>query len=188
MNRIIYLLPALTICALLYLQIKTTIDARTITLISDPVPYFEIEEMSFLSNRKKTISSDNIKDYIDGDLLMVNFFATWCSTCLLEHNELMSLAEEYNVKIIGIAFKDEPKDIKLYMTDFGNPYTHIALDKDGYAAAGWKIAGTPESFFIDTSGKIRYHYRGPIRNKNFPRILQVIETIRNNMANESGQT
>lgn len=188
MNKTIYLLPLITLCALAYLQIKTIIDARTVTLTADPIPFFEITEMTTSAQSEKVISSKNITNYLQGDLMMVNFFATWCTTCLIEHNQLLELAEDHKLNIIGIAYKDEPNDITTYLEDYGDPYVRVALDNEGYAAAGWRINGTPESFFIDANGMVRYHFRGPIRNADFPRILQVIKAVRSNTDVNGGQT
>lgn len=165
MSRIIILIPILTLCALLYLQVKTTIENSTVTLIEAPIPYFDLEEMSLFSSGKR-ITSENLRSLSDDDVMMVNFFASWCSTCKLEQKQIDVLKNEYNLDIIGIAYNDNPADINRYMVKRGNPYTHIALDDKGYAAAGWRIRGTPESFFIDSSGQIRYHHKGPIRKKD----------------------
>jgi len=188
MNKTIYLLPLITICALAYLQIKTVIDARTVTLTTDPIPFFEITEMPTSTQDGIVISSKNITNYLQGDLMMVNFFATWCTTCLIEHDQIVELAKTHKLNIIGIAYKDEPTDITAYLDDRGDPYTRIALDDKGYAAAGWRINGTPESFFIDANGMVRYHFRGPIRKTDLPRILQVIKTIRKDTDLNGGQT
>ncbi|MGN7438013.1 MAG: redoxin family protein [Alcanivorax sp.] len=179
MSRIIILIPILTLCALLYLQVKTTIEKNTVNLIEAPVPYFDLEEMSFFSPGKKRISSDNLAELSDNDILMVNFFASWCTTCVLEQKQIDALSKDHDIDIIGIAYKDKPTDINRYMTKRGNPYTHIALDDKGYAAAGWRIRGTPESFFLDSSGKIRYHHKGPIREKDLTeKIIPALKAIK----------
>lgn len=186
MNKLIYLLPAVTLCVLAYLQIVTLIDKHTITLTATPIPYFDIAAMAAPDGSEKRLTTDSLKNYIQGEPIMVNFFATWCSTCLIEHKQIVSLAEEHGLKIIGIAYRDDPKDITPYMIRLGNPYAQIALDPDGYAAAGWKVSGTPESFFLDTNGVVRYHFRGPIRERDMKRILQIIHAVKNDTQQESG--
>ncbi len=181
MNKIMFLVPTLTILFLGYLQVKTTIEKSTLTLISKPIPYFEIEELSFLAPKAKMITNENfVENYIkDSDVVMVNIFATWCPTCLIEHKQLITLAEKYNIKIIGIGYKDTAKDIMKYMTKLGNPFTHIGIDSEGYASSGWKTSGTPESFIINSKGIIRYNFKGPIREKDITQvILPVIEQVR----------
>ncbi len=181
MNRIIFLIPIFTLFFLGYLQVKTNIEKSTIHLISTPIPYFEVEELSVLSPKTRKITDKNlVENYIkDSDVIMVNIFATWCPTCLIEHKQLLTLAQKYNIKIIGIGYRDTAKDIMKYVTKFGNPFAHIGVDEEGYAVASWKISGTPESFIINADGKIRYHFKGPIRKKDLRQvILPVIKQIR----------
>lgn len=181
MNKIMFLIPALTIVFLGYLQVKTNIEKSTLHLISKPIPYFEADELSVLAPKTRKITNKNlVENYIrDSDVVIVNIFATWCPTCLIEHKQLLTLAQKYDIKIIGIGYKDTAKDIMKYMTKFGNPFAHIGIDDEGYAASGWGISGTPESFIVNADGKIRYNFKGPIREKDLEQvILPVIKQIR----------
>ena len=98
----------------------------------------------------------------NGKPLLVNFFASWCVPCRAEHENLMLLASEAGLPIVGIAYKDPPEKSKRFLDDLGNPFSLTAMDQDGRAAIDWGVTGVPESFLIDGNGIIRYRHWGPI--------------------------
>ncbi|MGB9152683.1 MAG: DsbE family thiol:disulfide interchange protein [Alphaproteobacteria bacterium] len=95
---------------------------------------------------------------------IVNFFASWCSDCRAEHEELMTL-EASHIPLIGITFKDRPDKISAYLDHAGNPYALVVQDEDNRASLDWGLAGVPETFVVDTHGIIRWHYAGILTDK-----------------------
>lgn len=90
-----------------------------------------------------------------GRPVLVNFWATWCGPCKLEHPLLVEMAKQ-NVEIIGILYKD-PKGIEAaheLLKQDGNPFAHIGLDPLGDLGIDIGISGVPESFLIDANGQI----------------------------------
>lgn len=95
---------------------------------------------------------------------IVNFFASWCSDCRAEHEELMTLAAAH-IPLIGIVFKDRPDKVAAYLDHAGNPYALVAQDDGGRAAGDWGLAGVPETFIVDAQGVIRWHYAGVLTDR-----------------------
>ena len=93
--------------------------------------------------------------------LLVNFFASWCVPCVIEHPELMALARE-GLPIWGIAYKDEPEAANGFIARRGNPFQRLAADRPGQVAIDWGVYGVPESYLIDAAGIIRWRMAGPI--------------------------
>jgi len=93
---------------------------------------------------------------------LVNFFASWCVPCRAEHDNLMKLAGELKIPIIGIAYKDDPKRSLAFLDELGTPFTKTAQDRDGRVGIDWGVTGVPETFLIDGDGIIRYRHWGPI--------------------------
>lgn len=92
--------------------------------------------------------------------LLVNFFASWCQPCRIEHPALMALAP--TLPIWGVAYKDAPDAISALLAESGNPYQRIGRDAGGRAAIEWGVYGVPETFLIDANGIIRGHWAGPL--------------------------
>ena len=97
----------------------------------------------------------------DGEVKLVNFFASWCAPCRLEHPVLTALAEE-GVPVYGIAYKDIPENTAAFLEELGNPYEGIAQDPNGRAAPDWGLYGVPETYLLDKTGIIRWRMAGPI--------------------------
>ncbi len=93
--------------------------------------------------------------------ILVNFFASWCVPCVVEHPELMALAKE-GLRIWGIAYKDTPTAAEGFMARHGNPYARVAEDRPGRVAIEWGVYGVPESYLLDPAGVVRWRMAGPI--------------------------
>ncbi len=68
----------------------------------------------------------NIKDLISQKkITIINIWASWCAPCRNEHEYLMKLKEHPNIILIGLNYKDKPSKAKLFVKDFGNPFSTI---------------------------------------------------------------
>ncbi len=93
--------------------------------------------------------------------VLVNFFASWCVPCIIEHPQLMRLSRE-GVPILGIAYKDKPADALKFLRDRGDPFAKLGTDEPGRVAIDWGLYGVPETYLIDRQGIIRWRWAGPI--------------------------
>lgn len=96
-----------------------------------------------------------------GGPVLVNFFASWCVPCLIEHPNLLALKQD-GLAIWGIAYKDTPEKAGALLMRDGNPYARIARDAPGRVAIDFGVTGVPESYLIDRAGIIRWRCPGPI--------------------------
>lgn len=99
--------------------------------------------------------------HLDGEIWILNVWASWCVACRDEHDDLVTLAEN-GTTIVGLNYKDEPASARRWLRDWGNPYRVTAVDRDGTAAIDWGVYGVPETFIIDRDGVIRFKHIGPI--------------------------
>lgn len=100
---------------------------------------------------------------IPGSPFIVNFFASWCAPCLVEHPHLMAMKKN-GTAIIGIVFKDTPESIEAFLKKHGNPYSAIVYDDGSGPSIAMGITGVPESYAIDRNRIIRLRNQGPLED------------------------
>lgn len=96
-----------------------------------------------------------------GQVAVVNFFASWCAPCRVEHPVLMRLKAQ-GVPLYGIAYKDKPADSAAFLTQTGNPFRIVGVDQPGRVALDFGLYGVPETYVIDKAGIIRKRFVGPL--------------------------
>ena len=161
MRRIFILTPLLVlliICifSLVYLLSGKDPNKPPSALLNKDVPIFE---SSSLYNSKDIIKTKDIKN----KKTLINFFASWCSPCKIEHPLFFEIRKKYpELYLLGFNHKDPPSDAKKYLEDDGNPYDFVGVDYDGLIALEFGVFGLPETYLINESGKIIYKFMGPI--------------------------
>lgn len=89
----------------------------------------------------------------DGEVKLVNVFASWCAPCRVEHPALVALAAE-GVPIYGVNYKDAPERGAAFLAELGNPYVGVGTDPNGRWAVEWGTYGVPETFVIAGDGTV----------------------------------
>jgi cytochrome c biogenesis protein CcmG/thiol:disulfide interchange protein DsbE len=97
-------------------------------------------------------------------LVMVNFFASWCPPCRAEHPVLTELAEA-GVPLYGVNYRDRVDQALAFLDELGNPYDAIGRDEQARNGADWGVVAMPETFFIDETGTVVLHFRGPVTER-----------------------
>ncbi len=111
---------------------------------------------------------------------IVNFWASWCLPCRVEHPNLITLKNQ-GIQIYGVNYKDEKVNALKFLSDLGNPFAAIGQDFDGRQAIEWGVYGVPETFIIDGNGKIVLRFPGPITKHVLEKtILPAIQKAREN--------
>ena len=151
-------LPAILGVALfVLLGAGLTLNPREVPspLIGKPVPEFALPVFSSDS----IMSSSQLSE---GEPTVVNFFASWCTPCLVEHPLLMQVSKSGNINLLGINYKDRSQDAQQWLQRHGNPYKTIAVDANGATAIDWGVYGVPETYLVSADGKILYKHVGPL--------------------------
>ena len=139
-------------------------------LLNKKVPKFETE--SLLKNEIFVSSQE-----FGNEIILVNFFATWCKPCRDEHAYIKRFANEKGLKIIGINYKDNPEKAVQWLNSLGNPYKIVPIDKKGRIAIDWGVYGIPETFIVNSRGIIKYRHVGPVNKKIYKEINLLIKNI-----------
>jgi len=93
-------------------------------LLDKNVPKFATE--SLLKNERFVSSKE-----FGNEIILVNFFATWCQPCRDEHVYIKRFANEKGIRIIGINYKDSSDNAIEWLKNLGNPYSDVPEDKNG---------------------------------------------------------
>lgn len=102
------------------------------------------------------------RDNLLGQIVLVNVWATWCPTCLAEHDELRRISETYGLPIVGVNYKDRPELARQWLAKYGDPYKFHIEDLDGQLGVDLGVYGAPESFLLNAQGQIVYKRVGDI--------------------------
>ena len=138
-------------------------------LLNKPAPGINLDTL--VENYK--LSNNNFRN----EVVLVNFFASWCIPCIVEHDFLFKLKKQKPIKIYGINYKDNIENLEVWLKKLGNPYTKIGIDKTGTTGIDWGVNGIPESFLIDQNGIIKHKINGVIDEKQIKILLIKIESL-----------
>ena len=85
--------------------------------------------------------------------VLVNFFQSTCAPCVVEAPALMALRSQ-GVPIVGVAWKDDDDGTRSFLKTYGDPFQTVLTDHGGRVSVDWGVSGVPETFAIDSEGKI----------------------------------
>lgn len=145
-------------------------DALPSTMIGRSAPPVALEALPGLA-------SFDDASLRSGEVVLVNFWASWCGPCRAEHPYLEQLAEQ-GIKIYGVNYKDQPDKAIGFLEELGNPFAAVGADS-GRVGLDWGLYGVPETFVIDGDGVVRLRFAGPISPLVLEtRIMPAIEAAR----------
>jgi cytochrome c biogenesis protein CcmG/thiol:disulfide interchange protein DsbE len=153
-----FLIPGLvflSLAAVLYLGVVRSPNKSTqqSALLGKPAPAFDLPTLQDPATRLTSAQ-------LAGRPWVLNVWGTWCVECRDEHEELLAIAQQGVVPLIGLNWKDDDEAARVWLAQLGNPYTAVAVDKDGRTAIEFGVYGAPETFFIDERGIVQYRHVG----------------------------
>jgi cytochrome c biogenesis protein CcmG/thiol:disulfide interchange protein DsbE len=137
-------------------------------LIGRQVPAFVLPPVEGLPG-KQGFSDADLRQ---GKVTLVNVFASWCVPCHQEHELIMRLSADpvlirAGVRLFGLAYKDDPANIRRFLAEAGDPFARIGADRKGRSAIDWGVYGVPETFIVKGDGTIAYRYVGPVTEDSY---------------------
>ena len=181
-KRLVFLLPVTLFIALaVALAWGLTRDPGELpsVLIGKPVPEFALPPVQ---GRTLGLSSDDLQ----GEVSLINVFASWCTACRDEHPLFMRLSASGVVPIHGLNYRDRPEDAAGWLDELGDPYTRTGADRNGRVGIDWGVYGVPETFVVGPDGRIAYKHVGPVTERALKEtILPLVARLRGGDAGTS---
>ena len=157
-----------TLFIIFFFSLNTNKYYDTKHIIGDKIEPFKIESLI----GEEIIS---IKNFKDTEYVLINFWASWCAPCLIEHPILMKLSKNKNLKIFGINFKDKKNNAQLFLRKNGNPFSFIGADNNGTKSVMFGIYGIPESILVNKDYKIINKFIGPLNEKDYEKLTHILK-------------
>jgi thiol-disulfide isomerase/thioredoxin len=159
-----WVLPALFILALAILQLRTghgaagdvsvASYAAQAQIVASPAPDFRVPDVGGAGDR--TLSE------LRGHVVVLNFWASWCSPCRAEAPDLERTYKAYRhrgVEFLGIDERDDLGGAGSFMREFGITYPS-GFDPSGQLAFDYDLIGLPTTVVVDRDGQAAYRFTG----------------------------
>lgn len=158
MRRWIALVPLVVLIALgalfgLY-ALNRNPEVQPEAMVGKPVPNLELPTLA----QGQPMS---LKAMASEGPMLVNFFASWCAPCEIEHPVLMALKAD-KVRVVGVAYKDKIPQTQAFLSRLGDPFAEILVDQDGRAGIEFGVTGVPETYLVGRDGVILAKHTGPL--------------------------
>jgi cytochrome c biogenesis protein CcmG/thiol:disulfide interchange protein DsbE len=156
-----YLLPIIAFVVMIPIFIvgmNRNVSELPSPLLEKQAPQFELPA---LHDPNDVVGS---KTY-EGQVALVNVWATWCTGCRAEHGFLMELAQRNEVPIFGLNWRDQRAPAVDWLEKLGDPYIATAYDEDGRVGIDWGVYGAPETFLIGADGTVIYKHISPLNEQ-----------------------
>jgi cytochrome c biogenesis protein CcmG/thiol:disulfide interchange protein DsbE len=161
MKRVLMFLPVVLVIVLgviLFAGIGKDPSRLESALIGKPVPQFSLAD---LRQPEQQLGPE----LFQGQVSLLNVWGTWCPACRDEHDDLLWLAREKGVRIVGLNYKDNREEALKWLATLGDPYAINVYDPRGSLGFDLGVYGAPETYFIDAEGIVRYRHVGVINEK-----------------------
>ncbi len=152
MGRFAFFIPVIGFFALaIVLWRGLYLDSKVLPsmLIDKPMPEFAMTTVDGV----EVTNAD-----LPQQIFLLNVWGSYCLPCLIEHPTFMRLAEEGDIPVVGVNYRDQ-RDLALnWLDDNGNPFTFSVLDESGRFGIDLGVYGAPETYLVDAEGVIRYRH------------------------------
>lgn len=114
---------------------------------------------------RATLAGDSLRlSELRGNVVVLNFWASWCIPCLQEHPLLVAADERWRdqgLRIVGVVYQDTPANARDWLRERGGTWANI-LDPGSKLSIEYGLFGVPETFFIDRRGMVAHKQIGPV--------------------------
>jgi len=128
-------------------------------------------ELTDLNNLKTLDTRENI-DISESELLIINYWASWCLECIEEHPYLIELSKTKGFEnvVYMLSFQDSRENALKFITEYGTGNINYVIDENSKVAIYSGVFGVPETHILK-NGEVIKKYIGPISINDFQEII-----------------
>ena len=154
---------------IVFLPILILVFFAKVLLVNEDIKFSSFESKSFPEFQLNDLNGNAVQVRSLQGIKLVNVWASWCITCLVEHPFLTKLSDE-NIQIIGLNYKDSHAKAIAWLQKHGNPYIFSLYDPRGDLAFDLGVTGAPESFLI-VDNQVLAHIQGEMNQVKWETIF-----------------
>jgi peroxiredoxin len=124
----------------------------------------------------------------EGEVVLLNFWATWCPPCRKEMPSMAVLHRKYaenGLKIVAVSVDRDINDLSAFVREYKLTF-QVLHDADSSVSKEYRVFRYPETFLIDRQGKIRHHFVGAEEWMSEPIIKRIEGLLNEPEANKTG--
>ena len=174
MKRLLYIIPVAVVGVLLW-AFSIFLSQGSPTYVPSELVGKAAPDMTLppLDSQNEGFARDELGK---GKPIVINYWASWCGPCRIEHPALEALSQRPGVTVYGVNYRESlygktAKDARDFLNELGNPFSKINQDEKGRVSIDWGVSGVPETFVVDGDGIIRVHYAGPLSDEVVERVI-----------------
>jgi cytochrome c biogenesis protein CcmG, thiol:disulfide interchange protein DsbE len=105
-----------------------------------------------------------------GKFVVVNYFATWCPPCVIEHPQLVKFSEAHpEVRMVSVVFQDNADGVRKFFAKRGGSWPVVDSER---AAVDFGVRGVPETYLISPAGQLIFQTNGGVTQKALEKAIK----------------
>ena len=139
---------------LFYLLLSASLSVKAAQVINQPAPECDLTTLG-------GAPADSLQA-LKGEVLYVDFWASWCPPCIQSFPFLSGLQQDYGpqgLRVVGVNLDEKVADAEKFLSDYPAGFTVVA-DRSKQCAKDFDVIAMPSSYLIDREGIVRYIHRG----------------------------
>jgi cytochrome c biogenesis protein CcmG/thiol:disulfide interchange protein DsbE len=145
-------------------------------LPDQPLRWLKLDPLA--SDAPEAAHSKTLHTLLNGKVTLLQVWATWCTTCQVEHSSWQARADQLpkGAQLIGVLYHDDVLEARKWLHRYGNPFAGV-IDDGGRLSISLGVSGTPELYLIDQNGRVQAKWIGLLRPEVWEDCLKQVKAM-----------